>query len=147
MELRQIATISGKPGLYRVFKPAKNGVIIESIDEKKAKTIVSSTHKVSILQEVSIYTNTQEGSIPLGEVFNQIHLKYAGNLPVQPNADNNTLLKFMEEILPDYDKSKVYPSDVKKLISWYNILAKHATETLENLNLPQSNNEENVEVA
>ncbi|TAE73185.1 MAG: hypothetical protein EAZ85_07775 [Bacteroidetes bacterium] len=133
MKLKEIATISGKPGLFRIFKPTKGGVIIEAIDEKKAKTIVSSTHKVSILHEVSIYTTTKEGSVPLADVLRDINNKFNGVLPIIPQSDNKVLLDFLEDILPEYDKEKVKPSDVKKLLTWYNILTKYTPATFDTL--------------
>ncbi len=134
MKLSKIATVSGKPGLFLIFKPTKGGVIIEALDDKKSKTIVSSSHKVSILHEVSIYTTTKDGSIPLADVLKKINEKFKGVLPIEPKADNQVLLNFLEEILPEFDKEKVRPSDVKKLLTWYNILIKYSPTTFEELN-------------
>lgn len=121
MELKEIAAISGKSGLFRVFKPSRTGVILESLDEKKVKTVASLNHKVSILSEISVYVNTKEGSMSLGEIFDKIKAKHQGKLTVDV-SNNAALLKFMEETLPEYDKSKVYASDIKKMVNWYNIL-------------------------
>jgi hypothetical protein len=127
MDLKKIAAISGKPGLFKVFKPARTGVILESLDEKKLKTVASLNHKVSMLSEISVYTNTKEGSIALTDIFIKIKEKYNGALTVDV-SNNATLLKFIEEVLPEYDKTKVYPSDIKKMVNWYNILFKQMPE-------------------
>ncbi len=130
MELKEIAAISGKSGLFRVFKPSRTGVILESLDEKKIKTVASLNHKVSILSEISVYVNTKEGSMSLGEIFEKIKEKHQGKLTVDV-SNNAALLKFMEETLPEYDKSKVYASDIKKMVNWYNILVAQMPQLFE----------------
>lgn len=133
MKLKEIATISGKPGLYKIFKPTKNGVIVESLDDKKQKMVVSSNHRVSILQEVSIYTTDKEGSKPLAEVLHKISEEYKDGLTLNAKSTNQELEDFMQKIVPDYDKSKVYASDMKKLVSWFGILQKYSPETFQTL--------------
>jgi hypothetical protein len=130
MDLKEIAAISGKSGLFKVFKPSRTGVILESLDEKKTKTVASLNHKVSILSEISVYTNSKEGAIALGDIFEKINEKYKGVVTVD-SSNNAALLKFIEEVLPEYDKSKVYASDVKKMLAWYNILCTQLPEIFE----------------
>ncbi|GAB4134043.1 MAG: hypothetical protein OHK0045_19570 [Raineya sp.] len=130
MELKEIAAISGKEGLYRVLKPARNGVIVETLDAQKKKIAVSAAGKVSILKEISIYTTTKEGSIALKDVFILMHQKYQGSLPLDSKADSADLMNFIAELLPEFDPEKVYPSDVKKLVKWYGILFSQAPEVL-----------------
>lgn len=130
MELKEIAAISGKEGLYRVLKPARNGVIVETLDAQKKKMVVGTTGKVSILKEISMYTTTKEGSIALQDILILMHEKYQGTLPLDSKASTADLMNFIAEILPEFDAEKVYPSDVKKLIKWYEILVAQAPEVL-----------------
>ncbi|MDX1903896.1 MAG: DUF5606 domain-containing protein [Thermonemataceae bacterium] len=131
MELKEIAAVSGKEGLFKVLKPARNGVLVETLDAQKKKVAIGATGKVSLLQEISIYTNTKEGAIPLQEVFFLMLEKYNDTLPLDSKASSADLMSFLAELLPDYDTDKVYPSDVKKLIKWYQILYKEAIEVLQ----------------
>jgi hypothetical protein len=129
MELKDIAVISGKPGLYRIMKTTRNGVVIEAIGGGKTKIMADASHRISILKEISIYTTTEEGSIPLEEVFYAMKEKFVGEAQVE--KDDYSLRAFLTEVLPQHDKTRVYISDIKKIISWYNLLAVHAPEVLE----------------
>jgi hypothetical protein len=120
--LKEILSITGKSGLYKLVSQGKNMLIVESlIDGKRIPTYTKD--KVVSLGDIAIFTETTE--IPLGQVFENIKLKENGaEAPINPKADNEVLRKYMSEILPDYDRDRVYPSDIRKLISWYNILVK-----------------------
>ncbi|AWW31345.1 hypothetical protein DN752_15115 [Echinicola strongylocentroti] len=131
MEFKEIATVAGKPGLYKVLKPSRSGVILESMDAKKAKLVVGANHRVSILSEISIYTMTEEGASPLQEVMITIEKEFEGDTGLAKDADNDEYMAFMKHILPEFDEQRVYPSDIKKLISWYKIIREHAPEVLE----------------
>jgi hypothetical protein len=131
MELKEIASISGKEGLYRVLKPSRTGVIVETLDAQKKKMAIGAAGKVSILKEISIYTTTKDGSVPLQDVLIAIHDKYQDKLPIDPKASAADLMQFLGSVLPEFDTEKVYPSDVKKLVKWYNILWKEAPEVLQ----------------
>ena len=133
LKLKEIAAISGKPGLFKIVKPTRTGVIVESLDEKKTKLSVGAAHRVSILKEVSIYTNDQEGAIALEEVLHRIYENYKGAVPFDSSTEKQELVDFMEKILPDYDRDKVYVSDMKKLVSWYNVIHDYSPITLEYL--------------
>jgi Domain of unknown function (DUF5606) len=133
MKLKEIATISGKPGLFKVFKPTKNGVIVESLDDKKAKMVAGASHRVSILQEVSIYTTTNEESVALAQVLDIIHQQYPDGIELNAQSSDADFKTFLEQIVPDYDRSKVYASDMRKLVNWYNIILKYTPETLTTL--------------
>ncbi|HOO10138.1 MAG TPA: DUF5606 domain-containing protein, partial [Cyclobacteriaceae bacterium] len=80
MKLSEIAAVSGKGGLFKVLKPAKAGLILESMDENKVKIMASGSHKVSLLDEISIYTHTKEGTTPLEEVLKKIHKDFGDDL-------------------------------------------------------------------
>ncbi|WP_420385676.1 DUF5606 domain-containing protein [Roseivirga sp.] len=129
MKFEEIAAVAGKGGLFKVLKPSKAGVILESLDGKKAKLVVGADARVSILSEISIYTHTQEGSTPLIEVMRKIHEEFEGDTGLDKNSDGEELKSFLKHILPDYDEDRVYVSDIKKLISWYNLLAQIAPES------------------
>lgn len=131
MKFNDIATVSGKSGLYKILKPTRGGVILESMDDKKAKMVVGASQRVSILGEISMYTMTEEGATPLDEVMKKIEKEFQGDLGLDASADADELNAFLKHVLPDYDDTKVYPSDIKKLVSWYKIIRTFAPETLE----------------
>lgn len=132
MELKDIAAISGKPGLFRIVKPTRNGVIVETLDDKKRKIAISATQRISILKEITMYTTTEEDSIPLEDVLQSIHEKKGFGIEVEVQMPSR-LHEFMVEVFPDYDKERVYDSDIKKLIKWYNILGEFAPAVIENI--------------
>ncbi len=129
MKLKDIAAISGKPGLFRVLKPTRNGMIVESLDKQRKKSMVNATHRVSILKEISIYTSGTEDSVSLGKVMEKIQEKYGKEC--DPGNSGAELQDFMESVLPDFDQERVYDSDIKKLGKWYNILQEFAPDTFE----------------
>ncbi|UJP66663.1 DUF5606 family protein [Mongoliitalea daihaiensis] len=131
MNFNEIATVAGKPGLYRVLKPTRGGVILESLDSKKSKLVVGSNQRVSILGEISMYTMTEEGASPLEEILKTVEKEFQGDLGIDSGADADELRAFLKHVLPDFDEDKVYPSDIKKLISWYHIIREFAPEVLE----------------
>ncbi|SMC00290.1 hypothetical protein SAMN00120144_1720 [Hymenobacter roseosalivarius DSM 11622] len=122
-DLKEIAAISGMPGLYRLVRPTRNGVIVESLDEKAARSVASARNKVSLLQEISIYTQDYDQTVPLTEVFDRIYQQHGNSLPVNNKAEDRDLTAFMEGIIPDYDRQRVYMSDIKKLVSWYHAVS------------------------
>lgn len=122
-DLKEIAAISGMPGLYRLVRPTRNGVIVESLDEKAARSVASARNKVSLLQEISIYTQDYDQTVPLTEVFDRIYQQHGTSLTVTSKSDDRDLTAFMEAIIPDYDRQRVYMSDIKKLVSWYHAVS------------------------
>jgi hypothetical protein len=122
-DLKEIAAISGMPGLYRLVKPTRAGVIIESLDARATRSVASARNKVSLLQEISIYTQDYDQTVPLTEVFDRIHQKYGADLAVSNKSDDRDLTAFMGEIIPDYDRDRVYMSDIKKLVQWYHAVS------------------------
>jgi hypothetical protein len=130
MTLAEIATVSGKGGLFKVVAPTKSGVILESLDESKTKVVASASNRLSLLHEISIYTTTKEGTVALEDVLKKIHAEFGNDLGIDSEADGNELRAFLKSVLPDYDESRVYVSDIKKLVKWYQILLKAAPEIL-----------------
>lgn len=119
MDLKKILTISGKPGLFQLIAQSKDRIIVESLIDK-SRIPVFPTNKVSSLEDISIFTTSEE--VPLKDVLRKIFTIENRGKAIDPKSDNTTLKKYMEKILPDYDQSKVYVSDMKKLFSWYNSL-------------------------
>ena len=130
MTLDDVATISGKGGLFKVFKPAKSGVVLESLDDAKTKLVATANHKLSILSEISIYTTTKEGTVALVDVLKKIHASFGNDLGLDNDADGAELKSFLKSVLPEYDENRVYVSDIKKLVKWYSVLLKYAPEII-----------------
>jgi len=130
MEFKEIASLAGKGGLFKILKPTRTGVILESMDEHKKKLIAGTQHRVSILEEISIYTTSEEGSVPIAEVLKKIKDEFNDDLGLDKNASPEELKAFIKHLLPEFDEERVYPSDIKKLISWYHILYQYAPEVL-----------------
>ncbi|SKC17180.1 DUF5606 family protein [Dyadobacter psychrophilus] len=127
--LKEIANVSGKGGLFRILKPSRAGVIVESLDEKREKTLIGPTARVSVLKDVSIFTDGEEESAPLADVFLKIREVHGEEVTLQPKtASDKELIEFLDKILPEFDRSKVYVSDIKKIITWYNLLSKYTPE-------------------
>lgn len=130
MELKDIAAVSGKGGLFKILKPTKTGVILESLDDKKSRLVATIHHKISVLEEISIYTTNQESTVPLKEVFYTIFDEFGDDTGLDKSSPADELKSFMGHVLPDYDEDKVYVSDIKKMVTWYNVMAKEVPELL-----------------
>lgn len=130
MELKDLASVSGKGGLFKVIKPGNTGMLLESLDEPKSKLVVGTNSKVSLLEEISIYIHSKEGTMPLADVLKKIKKDFEGDLGVDNNSDPDELKAFMKSVLPTYDEGRVYVSDIKKLVRWYMIIHQYAPEIL-----------------
>lgn len=119
MGLEKILAISGKPGLYEMAAQTRGGFIAKSIVDGK-KMSVNIRHNVSILSEIAIYTYSEE--VPLGEVLTKIKEKENGEEAISHKSSKAELEDYFSEVLPEYDVDRVYPSDIKKVIQWYNLL-------------------------
>ena len=117
----RVLTISGKPGLYSLLSSARNMIIVEVVDATKKRIPVHNTDKVVMLDDIAIYTDTEE--VPLHEVFAKIYEKENGVLPIDLKmATPEEMVEYFEGIMPDYDRERVYLTHIKKMYSWYNIL-------------------------
>jgi hypothetical protein len=121
MSLEKILSITGKPGLYRVNTQTRSGFLAESLLDGK-KISVSARHNVSLLSEIAIYTLTEE--LPLRAVFEKISNKEDGKETISHKSSKDELEEYFFGILPDYDEDRVYVSDIKKVVQWYNLLTK-----------------------
>ena len=123
MTLDKILSISGKPGLYKIVTQTRTGAVVESLVDKKRLTVGAHSN-ISILSEIAIYTLTEEK--PLREVLQLINEKENGGSTSVGHKDRKIKLEeYFFEVLPDYDEDRVYASDIKKIIQWYNILQKN----------------------
>lgn len=120
MNVEKILAIAGKPGLFELKVQTRSGFLAESLLDGK-KITVGLRSNVSLLSEISMYTYSEEK--PLVEIMRAIAIKEnEGPTSVSPKEDNAKLIAYFKEILPDYDEDRVYASDIKKLLNWYNIL-------------------------
>ncbi len=120
MSLDKILAIGGKPGLYRLVTQTRTGFVAESLTDGK-KLSVGIAGNVSVLSEIAIYTLEEE--LPLRAVFEKIQAKENGQkASVDPKAGKLALEEYFFEVLPNYDEDRVYPSDIKKVVQWYNLL-------------------------
>jgi hypothetical protein len=139
MNLKEILAIAGYPGLFKYVSQAKNGIIVESLIDKKRMPAYASA-KVSALEDIAIFTENAE--VPLGDIFSKIYEKESGGLAPDAKSSPDILAAYFEKVLPEYDKKRVYVSDIKKVITWYNIL-----HGLNMLNLPEEEKKEEASKA
>lgn len=137
MALDKILAISGKPGLYELITQTRGGFIAKSLLDNR-KISVGIQQNVSILSEIAIYTLTEE--VPLREVLGKIKAKEnGGQTSVSHKESKDKLEEYFFEVLPDYDEDRVYASDIKKVLQWYNMLQKN---DLLDLEAPKKSDEE-----
>ncbi|MBI5220057.1 MAG: DUF5606 domain-containing protein [Bacteroidia bacterium] len=128
MFLKGILSIAGYSGLFKLISQGKSTIIVESLEDKKRMPAYASS-KISALEDIAIFTDEKE--VALKDVFKIIHKQQNGGPALHSKFTDDELKKFFVEILPDYDRKKVYVSDMKKVINWYNILQKHDLITFE----------------
>lgn len=119
MELEKVLAITGQPGLYSLKLQTRTGFVAESLVDGK-KINVGMRNNVSLLSEISMYTHTEEK--PLAEVMRAIAKKENNGPAISHKEDNAKLIAYFKEVLPDYDEDRVYASDIKKVLNWYNLL-------------------------
>ena len=135
--LDKIISISGKPGLFKLLSQNRNGVIAESIINKE-KTSVNSIQKINLLSEIQVYGLVEE--YPLIKVFEKIFQHESGmKTKINPKSATKFLEEYFFEVVQDYDRERVYPSHIKKIIQWYNILLDVGVFRFEYKTLPSDN--------
>lgn len=117
IDLTGIIAISGQSGLYKVVAQSKNGIIVESLADKK-RTAISATAKVSSLEDISMFTTGEDK--PVSEIMKSIYDKEKGGACIDSKADDKAVVAYFGAVLPDYDKDRVYTSNMRKLFTWYN---------------------------
>jgi hypothetical protein len=123
MSLEKILAISGKPRLYEIVTQTRTGAVVESLLDKKRLTVGAHSN-ISILSEIAIYTLTEE--VPLKDVLRKVKDKENGRPTSISHKDGKDVLEeYFFEVLPDYDEDRVYASDIKKVVQWYNLLQKN----------------------
>lgn len=121
MVLKDILAISGEPGLFRFIAQGKNAIIVEHIETGKRGSAFSSA-KINSLEDISVFTEDED--LPLGKVFDRISEKEAGGPAIDAKSDPEKLKIYFQELVPEYSRDKVYMSDIRKIILWYNLLQK-----------------------
>lgn len=121
--LKDILAISGQGGLFKMVSQGKNAIIVESLNDGKRMPVQASA-RISALEDISIYTD--EGDVKLADVFKRINEKENGGQCIDAKSSNDALKKYFTQVLPAYDKDRVYISDIKKVILWYNSLQSKA---------------------
>ncbi len=121
MDLSGIISIAGMSGLFKVIAQTKNGLIVESLIDKK-RVQAFSTHKISALEDVSIYSTGDD--VPLKEVFQKIYEKEKGGPAIDSKSPDAEMKKYFKTAFAEYDEERVYVSDIKKVLNWYNALQK-----------------------
>lgn len=134
--LKGLLAISGQRGLFKMVSQAKNSIIVESLLDGK-RIPAYATSRISALEDISIYTEDED--VKLEDVFKAIYEKENGGKAIDPKSSGNELKDYFEEILPLYDRERVYVSDIKKVLSWYNVLIEN------NLFDPNASEEETEE--
>ncbi|CAA0152476.1 conserved hypothetical protein [Tenacibaculum maritimum] len=120
MEFSKIIAVTGKPGLFEILSQTKNSVIVKSLTDGK-RLPITATHNVSLLENIAIYT--YETEVPLATILKTIANKEDNKATMSHKENGKKLEAYFEEILPDYDTDRVYVSNIKKVIQWYNLLA------------------------
>jgi hypothetical protein len=144
MSLQKILAISGKPGLYELKVQTRTGFVAESLLDGK-KITVGLRANVSLLSEIAVYTYSEE--VRLAEVFKAIAEKENEGPAISHKEDDATLKAYFREVLPEFDEDRVYTSDIKKVLNWYNLLQPKGIVTLEALTEKETENSEKEEVS
>ena len=119
MKIEKIVSIAGKPGLFLVISQGKNSLIVESLADKK-RLPITNLQNISALSDIAIYTHAEE--VPLRDVFYAIFEKEKGAKSIDKTTDKKELMTYFSEVLPNFDEERVYPSNIKKVVQWYNLL-------------------------
>ena len=142
MELKEIISITGRPGLFKVVAQGKNNVIVESIVDKK-RFPAYATDRISTLGDISIYTTDED--VKLTDLLASFHDHYEGKACPSHKEELTVLEGLLEKILPNYDKERVYKSDLRKIFQWYNILIKAGIKIKEIAEKTEESNSDNEE--
>lgn len=129
--LETILAISGKPGLYKLVSRGNNNLIVETVDAQKKRFPAFAADKVISLADIAMYTDKKE--VPLREVLNNIKTKEGGKVASidYRKASKEELFAYLGEVLPDFDRDRVYPADAKKLVQWYNLLVENGLDNFD----------------
>jgi hypothetical protein len=149
IQLKDILSIAGKGGLFKFIAQARNGIVVESLEDKK-RHVAPATARVSSLEDIAIFTEEEE--VPLADVFMRIFEEQEGKETISHKASGDELKAAFSELVPEYDEERVYVSDIKKVFQWYNQLQAHSmlevvekeeedAETAEDAEVPENSAE------
>ncbi len=141
IQLKDILAISGKGGLFKFIAQARNGIVVESLEDLK-RHVAPATARVSSLEDIAIFTIDEE--VPLADIFYMIHEKSEGKETLSHKAAVEELKSQFKELVPEYDEDRVYVSDIKKVFQWYNQLHQH--QLLEVIDKEEEKEEDQKEV-
>lgn len=129
--LETILAISGKPGLYKLVSRGNNNLIVETVDAQKKRFPAFAADKIISLADIAMYTDEKE--VPLREVLNNIKTKEGGKVASidYRKASKEELFAYLGEVLPNFDRDRVYPADAKKLVQWYNLLVENGLDNFD----------------
>lgn len=119
MDLKDILAISGHPGLYKFISQGRNAIIVENLETKKRMSAFGS-ERISSLEDISVFTDDED--LPLVDVIKKIFVKEGDKPAIDPKSSPGELKNYFSEIVPGYDRDRVYTSDIRKIIMWYNLL-------------------------
>ncbi len=122
MDLKDLMSISGQPGLFRFISQGRNSIIVESLEDKKRMSVYS-TSRISTFEEIAVFT--ESGEIPLAELLKKMYRFSDGKEAISHKSSAEEIKKYFVAVLPDYDRERVYLSDMKKIINWYNLLVRY----------------------
>ena len=131
MKLENLVAVSGMPGIYRIAANRNNGLIVEDLATGKKRFASSRKHQFTPLESIAVFTDDGE-STELKNVFLKMLQLIAEHPPVDPGSGPETLHEYFAEVLPDYDRDRVFTGDIKKIIKWFNYLNEHNALTTEN---------------
>jgi len=119
MDLTSIVSITGMPGLHKVISKTQNSLVVESLTDKKRFPVFAS-HQTTSLEDISVFTTNED--LPLKEVLKKIYEMENKGPAIDNKSDDKKLKEYFEKAIPEYDKERVYPSHIRKMITWYNLL-------------------------
>ena len=122
VDLKEIISIGGRPGLYKVIARSAKNFIVESIEGDKTRFSVNATQQVAVLDEITVYTNTEE-NIPLKTIFENMEVRRKENSIPSPKDNPVDIREFFKFAAPGYDPERVYISDMKKMLKWFEIVS------------------------
>ncbi len=132
IDLKDIVTISGSGGLFKIVKLTPHGILVESLDKQRTKAVKNvQRSKVSTLEDIGIYTTGEEGTIPLSTILWRLYAEFAALVNENLYDTPEKLRTLMKSISPEYDPSRVHEFNLRKILQWYNILVKYTPELFE----------------
>jgi hypothetical protein len=142
MNLEKLVAISGRSGLFRMTSNRANGLIVEDLDNGKRFFVSARLHQFTPLASISIYTDTEEETVELKQVFKRMADNMETTPPLDAKAEGNELRSYFEKIMPEHDREKVLISDIKKLIKWFGFLKERNLLNFDEVEVAEEENNE-----